>query len=558
MAKTDQDLFSQAVAEVAETGILSFPTRRQLWLALGEWEWRDEDDPENTPRARTEPLRKRAGLACACAKKVLPVWAVYAPEDKAPQKLLKTARDYLEGKAPAEQRGDAMKDTGGFLERAEEERYSTAPAAAMAVWQAAWTAWLDEPLLAQRYEDAADGDLDYDDWDAAYLASVAWSGRDEESQPGERAVEGMKFWVWYLEQLAPLLGREKYQFPRKAIDRFKEKQIPPRPVPEVVTMESFCDYIGAGEYLYHTWTAGGMAPGSCEIVTRMRGDHAVCPKTKQECRQLEFYYGVSLLEDSLPGGSSLKVAMWVPLFHCDQHPGFSHAPKAEYGNTKADCKRYLEGEGRLEAFLRQIRERAANVFVIGQGYTRLNGVTEHHHDLHIPAEIPGIRWLDRETETLEIDLAKFGPHVYFPDCNWKDLLRLYPEKPVPQEDGGFLITYERHWVRCFVDGDEELVRVTLTSRFKLEVAWFDPANKNQERFNPGVKLNWIKALKDAFDLSTQEARAWTEDPDQPWRERFQSLGRAEAERLQAVLRSHGIKCRIMPWRVGVPGDTQLK
>ncbi len=552
------DLFEKAASEVAETGELSLPTRQQLWLALGEWEWRDEDDREETPRALTEPLKKRAGLAWACAKKVMPVWSAYAPEDKAPQKLLKTIRGYLDGKLPAEKLEKSIRDTGGFWDRAEEERYSTAPTAAMAAWQAAWTAWLDEPLLAQRYAGAADSEIDYDDWDAAYLASAAWGGRDEENGPGERAVERMKFWAWYLEQLAPLLGREKYRFPKKAIQRFKEQQIPPKPVPEEVSMESFCDYIGAGDYLCHTWTAKGPGPGNCDIVTRMRGDHAICPKTKKECRQLEFYYSVSLLEERLSEGSSLKVGMWVPLFYCDQHPGFSHAPKAEYGNPKADCTRYLEGEGRIDAFLRQLRERAANVFVIGEGYTRLNEVTEHHHHLQIPAGIEGIRWLDLKNETLEIDLTKFGPHVYFPDCSWEDLLRFYPEKAVPQGDGSFLLTYKRHWVRCCPDGAGKLCRVTLTSRFQVEVEWYDPANKNLNTYNPGMKLNWVKALREAFGLSTGEARVWTEDPDQPWRERFTSLTRGEAERLQGILRSHRIKCRIMPWRVGVPGDTQLK
>ncbi len=159
---TGIQLFDQAVAEVAESGDLSFPTRRQLWPALGEGEWRDEDDPEETPRALTEALKKRAGLAWACAKKVMPVWSAYAPNDKAPQKLLKAARDYLDGRIPAETLEKAMKE-GGFLDRAEDEPYSTAPAAAMAAWQAAWAAWLDEPLLAQRYAGASDSELDYDD-----------------------------------------------------------------------------------------------------------------------------------------------------------------------------------------------------------------------------------------------------------------------------------------------------------------------------------------------------------------------------------------------------------
>ena len=269
-------------------------------------------------------------------------------------------------------------------------------------------------------------------------------------------------------------------------------------------------------------------------------------------------YMVALLKDTLPGDHPFTVTMWEPLFHCDVHPGNSHAPRSEYANPKANCRRYLAGEGRAEAFLRQVREQAANVFVIGQGYTTLNGETEHHHNVRIPAGVSGIRWADWSTETLEIDLEKFGPHVYFPDCSWEDLRRLYPNKAVPQEDGSFLLEYERHWVRCYPDEAGKLRRVTITSRFKLEVEKLDLANKNQEKYNPGKRLGWVKALRDAFGLSTTEARAMVEDPGQPWRKRFDGLTRREAEQYQAALRGHGIKCRIMPWRVGAPGDTMLK
>ena len=57
------DTFGQAVQETAETGALSFDTRRGLWLALGPWEERDEMD--DSLRPLTEPLRKRAELALA-------------------------------------------------------------------------------------------------------------------------------------------------------------------------------------------------------------------------------------------------------------------------------------------------------------------------------------------------------------------------------------------------------------------------------------------------------------------------------------------------------------
>ena len=38
------EILEQCVKEVSETGRLSFPARRALWLALGAWEERDERD----------------------------------------------------------------------------------------------------------------------------------------------------------------------------------------------------------------------------------------------------------------------------------------------------------------------------------------------------------------------------------------------------------------------------------------------------------------------------------------------------------------------------------
>ena len=90
------EILNQGVKEVSETGSLSFPTRRALWLALGSWEERDEMD--DSPRALTEPLRKRAQLALACARKVGKVWAAYDPEDKGPQAFVKQGSAYLNGK----------------------------------------------------------------------------------------------------------------------------------------------------------------------------------------------------------------------------------------------------------------------------------------------------------------------------------------------------------------------------------------------------------------------------------------------------------------------------
>lgn len=123
------EILEQGVREVAGTGKLSFPVRRALWLALGPWEERDEAD--QSPRILTEPLRKRAQLALACAKKVGKVWTAYAPEDKGPQTLVKQGNAYLSGKLAADRLYQAWRKSD-YMRKAEDERYSSAPMAAIA------------------------------------------------------------------------------------------------------------------------------------------------------------------------------------------------------------------------------------------------------------------------------------------------------------------------------------------------------------------------------------------------------------------------------------------
>ncbi|MDE6590188.1 MAG: hypothetical protein K2K53_07585, partial [Oscillospiraceae bacterium] len=164
------EILEQGVREVAGTGKLSFPVRRALWLALGPWEERDEAD--QSPRILTEPLRKRAQLALACAKKVGKVWAAYDPEDKGPQTLVKQGNAYLSGKLAADRLYQAWRKSD-YMRKAEDERYSSAPMAAIAAERAAIVPYCDEFLLEPRYADADDTDLDPYDWDAAWCASLA-------------------------------------------------------------------------------------------------------------------------------------------------------------------------------------------------------------------------------------------------------------------------------------------------------------------------------------------------------------------------------------------------
>lgn len=569
------EAFEQAVQEVMETGTLSFPTRRALWLALGPWEERDEMD--NSPRTLSQPLRKRAELALACAKRVGRVWAAYAPEDKGPQALVKQGNAYLGGKLAAEQLYQAWQ-ASDYLHRTEEERYSYAPMAAIAAERAAAVPYYDEFLLEPQYAGADDADLDPYDWDAAWCASLAWAHQDEEASPGEQKVAEQKFWAWYLEQTARLLGMEEWKFPKKAVRDFKNRQELARPVPEEVTMESFTAFLGCGLYQCHNSVSrGGINRFSkklptYDIHTLCPDREAVCPRCRNTSTLLNFYYGVNVLEAELPGTEiSIRLLHTLPMYQCPNCPDSSFTPRTAQVNAKAALKRYLAGPGRLQAFQEELERRAANVLDIGGGYLSLNGATEHHHNILIPDGVQGLRWLDPEAkqvpldmgrlgrtsyltglteERLEIDLSRFGPHVYFSGLTLAEFREAYPSQTEVLEDGSIQLTMERHWARCWLDGTGKLERVVVQSRFHLEV-------------DMTYSVTVARFLMEEFHLSQVQAKeALARYRENGLRQGepgpFSGLTRAEALELCAKLRSRGIKCRIMSVPVGERGDTELR
>lgn len=562
------EILEQAVKEVSETGRLPLQFRRGLWLALGELEERDETD--SSPRTITEPLQKRAQLALTCAKKVAKVWADYAPEDKGPQKLVKRGNAYLSGKLSADKLSQLWSESD-YMNQTEDERYSAAPMAAIAAERAVAVALYDEFLLEPYCADADDTDFDPYDWDAAWCASLAWAGQNEDASPGEQKVAELKFWAWYLEQAARLLGMEDWNFPKKAIKAFEEKQELARPVPEEVSLESLADFLGQGEYQYHyrirnafnDGTVSGDEAHRYDIFTICRKEEGFCPKCKTRVAKAEFWYTVNSLEAMLPGSNvSVRVLHSLPMFHCPDHPDISFTPHEDYVNPKAALKRYLQGEGRLQALLEQLENRMENVFQIGEGYLALNGNLQYHHAIRVPANIQGIRWLDSEDtgynsyqsgmteEMLEIDLTQFGSHVYFPHLTFEEFRKAFPDRAEVLSDGCIQITMERHWVRCRLDGAGNLERVIIQSRFHIEV-------------DTSAADTLTQFLMQEFQLSEADAKAEITAcgaKGHPHKEIgvLSNLTRTEALRLCSALRSKGIKCRIMPVPVGEKGDTQLR
>lgn len=553
-------ILSQAEKEVAETGTLRFSTRRRLWLELGPWEVREEDDPE--PRSLTEPMRKRAELALSCAKKVSRVWSAYDAEDKRPQKLIKETRAYLDGKRTAKQLSDAAEMIEDFMLIVEDEPNSSAPCAGIAAWKALITALHDEPLLEERYADAKDSDLDSYDRDAAWEASEAWAGADEEAGPGKRKIRRMKFWVWYLEQTAKLLGDEEYRFPVKAVKDYQEKQNPPRPVPNEVTLESLSEYLETGSIRYccricaKNTIYDEKEPLFYHVVARHREDvGGICPKCRIKTTTVKYCIGGNALTADLPGGGRFMLVEEIPFYICPDHPNEWINASHEYINRKALFKKYISGEGRIEALEKQILDRAVNRFAVTETGVCLNDRSLDRFSIHVVEEgaIPGLKWLDRENDTFEVDVPLFGQNVVFLDMSYDEFVKKYPERVRKVAEQAAEIDFAEVWVKCFLDEKGALAKVRTTNRFCLQL-------KDPKRDGEGLAQGLVEAL--GLPLEQTESLMQSMGGQRRVRgevetELLSGFSRTEAERVLKILRSHRVECRIMPWLINKEGDTWI-
>lgn len=536
--------------EVSETGVLSFATRRKLWLAFGAWEARAEDD--RTPRALTEPLKARAKLALACAKKVARVWSAYDPEDQRPNQLIRETRAYLDGKRTADQLLTAKAEMDDFISVVEEEPDSTAPSAGLAAMEALITALYDEPLLEECYADATDSDLDSYDWDAAREASEAWAGAVEEAGPGKRKVRRMKFWAWYLEEAAKLSGKEGYRFPAKAIKAFAEKQDPPKPVPKEVTLESLADYLDVGELRYCCRIFGRNArPDDAEtfyhIVTRRRDSGGICPKCGTQTSEISHYMSGNAVEGDLPGKLHFMVVEETPFFRCPNHPKeWINAPY-EYVNQKAILRRYIAGAGRGEALKEQIEKRAIFRINISEHRITINdrAIDCFSRDMLKENKIPGLEWTSKEDDSFALDVSAFGFPVVFWDLSYAEFVEKYPGRVRQAGENVTEIDLGGVVARCYLDETGALARVETKNRFRVQLR--DPA-KDQAALALALKAIGIPG-EEAQKLAKAQAKNGDSEM-----ECLSGFYRKEAERVLKILRKCGVKCRIMPWLLEGGGD----
>lgn len=341
MNENGNEALAQAQEMLAESGRLDITARRKLWQAMGALEVREQDS--SILRTLTGPLKKRARLALVCAKKVMPIWCKCDSEDKRPQGFIKKSFAYLDGEIAAE--------------------------AAAAAWKAAIVALEDESNL-EPWCQVTEEEMDSYDWDAAKNACVAWSDAYTDGDNGKCAVREMKFWAWYLEEAAGLLGVEDYRFPQKYIKAFQEKQNPPKPIPGEITLESFAKFLDLGEYVYHykVEKKDNEDYGYYSMYVRRKEDFGICPicgkkvyKVRQDGmnRRLDWY------DNAFPTKEpQLSIIQFDLVFYCPGHPKeIIYSPSSGYKNVKAAVKRYIKGEGRLSKLLNELKHRKTTKYL---------------------------------------------------------------------------------------------------------------------------------------------------------------------------------------------------
>ena len=521
----------QAQEMLAKSAKLDITARRELWQAMGALEVRSQDSP--VPRTLTEPLKKRARLALACAEKVMPMWRQCDPEDKRPQNLIKKSLAYLDGKTTVQEldaavKGDAIDDFMVLIDDGE-----VAAEAAVAAWKAAVVALEDESSLEPWCQNVTEKEMDSYDWDAAKNACVVWSDAYADGDNGKCAVGEMKFWVWYLEEAAKLLGVEDYRFPPKYIKAFQEKQNPPKPVPEEVTLESFVEFLDLGDYVYHykVEKGGDDGCGYYSMYVRLKEDFGICPvcgKKVYEVQQDGANRRLDWYDNAFPTkGLQLSIIQLDLRFCCPDHPKeIIYSPSNVYKNVKAAVKRYIKGEGRLAKLLDELeRRKTTNYLKIWGDSIVING-----------REFRDLAAIEANKETLGLALKEFLPHFYIYDSPYEDYIRYHPEN-VHKNENGTVDLITRGFGFRFTMENGQAVYAEITNLFRIWV---------KEKDSPFLS----KVLVKVFGLSAEAAEQAVQnakDYSGEWEiQPFAALTRDEAGQVFHLLKKAGVKCRLLP------------
>ncbi|MEJ8857872.1 Imm5 family immunity protein [Variovorax robiniae] len=178
-------------------GELRLPERKAIWAAMGP------TVVENGKPVLALGSRRRLRLAILTAEHVLPVWAKDFPANQEPQHMLAVAEKWLAGHADFQAAWMLRNSFWSELSNIQ----SVEAAAGFATCQVLATALGDEKFTPQSLNaPSCDQQLDPDQWDAGFYASIAHAGAapwEQENAAGKRRA----FWQWYLAEAVPQAWR---------------------------------------------------------------------------------------------------------------------------------------------------------------------------------------------------------------------------------------------------------------------------------------------------------------------------------------------------------------
>ncbi|MBO0805937.1 MAG: hypothetical protein J2P25_23055 [Nocardiopsaceae bacterium] len=149
-------------------------------------------------------------LGIKCAERVWPIWERMFPDDKEPIELARRAVHSIITRSPGET--PTVREVGLLHSNFDNkfplgEKFFTAIYAGLACWAVARD--VIAPFVDMDFEDdpgsdesESEIDIDHDDWEAGYYASIAVAGGatwEDTGDPEKRR----QFWIWYLTSAVP-------------------------------------------------------------------------------------------------------------------------------------------------------------------------------------------------------------------------------------------------------------------------------------------------------------------------------------------------------------------
>ena len=200
MEKRTSELIERCRAAVAAhpQHDLRLGLRQGVWVVLG---------PRQQSAESTVGRTRRIELACAAAKKVLPIWTKAVPDDRMPEAVLRAA-DRLRGRPIVLREAWEERDLywQHFVDKSyADEGLQIVCAAGFSAVQALTVVLEDEKFEPQFVNDAlTDQNIDADDLDAAFFAAAALADGPT-WVPESSARRRQEFWMWWLESAAHLI-----------------------------------------------------------------------------------------------------------------------------------------------------------------------------------------------------------------------------------------------------------------------------------------------------------------------------------------------------------------